>query len=285
MNGHRDWGGPSEEFQPVTTWRGYPIYTAHLIVIVYCALMIVTALFGEMISGVIGWLTFSSLQVWAGQVWRLATYGLFNYPSIQFALDMLMLVWFGRELERTFGRRTFGLLYGGIYLLPPVVLTLVGLLKPTALLGQPGTLALFVAFATQFPDMPIFFTLLARWAALILVGIFTLMALASRNWSALILLWSTCAYAHAFVRHEQGAFSLPRIRLWKRKPALRVLPDLPAAKPAAVMKTPKEKATMAEVDSLLDKIAKSGIGSLTAAERARLESAREDLMKRGSGRG
>ena len=41
---------------------------------------------------------------------------------------------------------------------------------------------------------------------------------------------------------------------------------------------------MAEVDALLDKIAQSGIGSLTAKERAKLESARDDLKKRGVGR-
>jgi hypothetical protein len=40
---------------------------------------------------------------------------------------------------------------------------------------------------------------------------------------------------------------------------------------------------MAEVDALLDKIAVSGIGSLTPKERAKLEAAREDLMKRGAG--
>ena len=37
---------------------------------------------------------------------------------------------------------------------------------------------------------------------------------------------------------------------------------------------------MAEVDALLDKIAKHGIASLSSRERERLEKAREDLMKR-----
>ena len=289
MNGHRDWGGPSEEHQPITYWQGHPIYTAHLIVIVYCALMIVTAVGGSAMAPALSWLGFSSELVFSGQVWRLFTYGLFNYPSISFALDMLMLVWFGRELERTFGRRIFAWLYGGIYLVPTVVLSLVGLLRPTAVAGEPGALALFVAFATHFPGMPIFFTLIAKWAAMILVGIFTLMALAQRNWTAMILLWSTCGYAHLFVRYQQGTFTLPRIRLWKRKPKLRVLPDLPAKKISSLVKPMASSAlpdsTMAEVDALLDKIAKSGIASLTAKERATLEAAREGLMKRGEGRG
>ena len=98
------------------------------------------------------------------------------------------------------------------------------------------------------------------------------------------VLWSTCGYAHLFVRVQQGYLTLPAFRFWARKPKLRVVPDLPATKPA-ILKAAPEDATMAEVDALLDKIAKSGIGSLTAKERAKLEAAREGLMKRGAGRG
>jgi len=39
---------------------------------------------------------------------------------------------------------------------------------------------------------------------------------------------------------------------------------------------------MAEVDALLDKIAQSGIGSLTTKERAKLDAARAELLKRES---
>jgi hypothetical protein len=37
---------------------------------------------------------------------------------------------------------------------------------------------------------------------------------------------------------------------------------------------------MAEIDALLDKIAHSGIASLTAAERARLDAAHQSLKRR-----
>ena len=36
--------GPSEEHQPVTWWRGHPVYAAHFIVIVFVASMLVTTL-------------------------------------------------------------------------------------------------------------------------------------------------------------------------------------------------------------------------------------------------
>ena len=41
---------------------------------------------------------------------------------------------------------------------------------------------------------------------------------------------------------------------------------------------------MAEIDALLDKIAQSGLGSLTAKERAKLEKGRERLLKKEPGR-
>jgi hypothetical protein len=274
--------GYSEDHQPVTYWRGHPIYAAQFIVIAYSVLMIAVALLGQTAGPIFAWLGFNSEQVLAGQVWRIASYGLFNPPSLFFVVDMLMLWWFGGELERTFGRRIYGWLYAGIYLLPPLVLLGLGLFRPTAAVGQPGALSLFIAFATHFPGAPVFFTLLAKWAALILVGIYSLIHLSSRDWNGLVFLWTTCGYAHLFVRHQQGMFTLPKLALPKRKPRLRVLPDLPEKKNAAsaAPAAAPDDSPMAEIDALLDKIARDGIGSLTAKERAKLEAARADLLKR-----
>jgi membrane associated rhomboid family serine protease len=288
MSGHRDWAPSSEEHRPITYWGGYPIYATHFIVIVYCVLMVITAIGGRSFGPVLDWTAFYSQEVLTGQVWRIVTYGLFNQPGLDFAFSMLMLFWFGRELERFFGRRVFGILYGGVYLIPTVLLTLIGLITPTSRLGQPGALAVFIAFATQFPGMPVFFTLIAKWAAFILVGIYSMVHLASRDWISLAILGATCAYAHFFIRYQQGSFELPRFRAFRRKPKLRVLPDLKPGKPARAEKTvsnpPTPPESMAEVDALLDKIATSGISSLTPKERAKLEAAREDLLKRSASR-
>ncbi|MBL9202787.1 MAG: hypothetical protein JNL39_19895 [Opitutaceae bacterium] len=279
--------GYSEEHQPVTYWRGHPVYASYLVVIVYSALMIVTAVLGDTANRLVFWLAFDSAKVLSGEAWRVASYGLFNWPSLWFAIDMLMLWWFGRELERSYGRRLYAWLYGGIYLLPTLVLTLVGLLQPQLRFGQPGALALFIAFATQQPGAPVFFMLAAKWAALLLVGLYSLMALAARDWTTLTVLWVTCGYAHLFVRHQQGVFSLPSLPSLRRKTKLRALPDLPRNRispaPSAPAAAP-EDSPMAEVDALLDKIARDGIGSLTAKERAKLEAARADLLKRQAGR-
>ena len=279
-------GSPDEDHQPVTWLRGYPVYAAHLIVLVFAVSMVVTSLLMFFNVGLLfAWLPFHSEFVLRGQVWRIFSYGLVNPPSLQFAFDLLFIAWFGREVEKFFGRRKFLWLYAGIYLVTPLLFTLIGVwlpMEPRA--GETGAFALFIAFATLYPGAVMMFEVLAKWAALILFGILTLMALAYHDTTGLISLWATSGLAYAFVRHEQGAFTLPAIDWWKRKPKFRVLPDLPVS----VKKTPPapvpKAASMVEIDALLDKIAQSGMGSLTPKERAKLDAAREDLMKKGAGR-
>jgi membrane associated rhomboid family serine protease len=285
MNGHREWGS-SEEHQPVTWVRGYPVYAAHFIVLVYVVLMVAVAIMGRSAGALYAWTGFNSEQVLAGQVWRIFTYGLLNQPSLYFAIDMVLLLWFGREVEKTLGRRSFFTFYGGIYLLPPLVLTALGLLRPFSFASQPGTLAVFVGFATLYPGAMMIFNILAKWAAIVIVALYALIHLAERNWIALTLLGVTCGFAYAYVKYEQGSITLPTFRFRRRTPKLRVLPDpVPGKKTTLASTSAREDATMAEVDALLDKIAVSGISSLTAKERAKLEAAREGLMKRSAGRG
>ena len=265
--------------------RGYPLYAAHFIVFLFVLAMVATTLMQAIPAarGIPRWLTFSSVQVLEGQVWRVLTYGFVNPPSLWFVIDMFMLVFFGRELEKFFGRRTFLILYGSLYFLTPILFTLIGLIRPMILVGESGAFALFIAFATLYPNVTLLFNVLAKWVAIVLVGIYTMMRLAANDWAGLISLWSTVGFAFGFVRFQQGLITLPKIR-FSRRPKLRVLPDPIARKTSLAARSVREDATMAEVDALLDKIATSGISSLTAKERARLEAAREGLMKRGVGR-
>lgn len=287
--------GTSEENQPVTWWRGHPLYAAHFLVVVLVASMLVTTvMMFARAGGVLEWFAFNSTSVLQGQVWRVLTYGLVNPPSLGFALDMLMIVWFGREVERFLGRRVFFQLYAGIYLVKPLLLTAIGPFQASRFSGEVGSFALFVAFATLFPNAPLLFNILAKWAALVLIALSALMALAAHDWIGLVELAATCGFAWLFVRYQQGVFRLPvpRIRIRPRQPegggrptpapasAARSGPARSPSSPAAP--APRATtATMAEVDALLDKIAQHGIHSLTAEERARLESARAEMLKRG----
>jgi hypothetical protein len=282
-----------EEQQPVTTWREHPIYAAHLIVVVLVASMLVTTGFMAFkADGLLHGLIFVGADVLRGQVWRVATYGLVNGPSLWFAVDMLMLVWFGREVEKALGRTSFLRLYGCLYLIPPVLLTLVALWSPTMLAGVAGSLAMFVAFATFFPNVPMLFNLLAKWVAAILVGLYTLMAIAGNDWVGLLVLWATCGFAHAYVRHAKGEWELPSLRLPKPAPRAAGSNRADSARsesrrgggsPAAISAKPAAD-SLEGVDAILDKIASQGMQSLTPQERARLDKAQARLAKRRDGR-
>jgi len=274
--------GSSEEHQPITWIKGHPIYAAHALVLVFVVSMLATTiLMGMGAQGLLSSLGFSSELVLRGEVWRIATYGLLNPPSIWFAIEMVMIVWFGRELEKFYGRRKFLTLYAGLYFLPPLVLTAFGLVQPNVLAGRSGSFGLFIGFATLYPNVAFFFNILAKWLAAILVALYTLVALSNRDVAGLIYLWTTVAFAHGFVRDQQGRFSFPSFASFRSKPA----PES-AARPVARSRSSDAAGagTMAEVDALLDKIARSGIGSLTPKERAKLDAARSEMKRRSQGR-
>lgn len=276
--------GSSEEHDPVTWVRGHAIYAAHFVVVVFVASMLVAALLMFANVGyLLEFLSFRSDAVLRGEIWRIFTYGLVNRPTsdavLWFAIEMLMLVWFGREVEKFFGRRKFLTMFGCIYLVPPLLFTVLGRWLPTALEGETGAFAVFIAFTTLYPNTPVFFTLLAKWVAAILIGIYTIAGLAEHNWVMLLSMWATCGFAFGYVRYQQGAFQLPRLRLPRRQSKVRVRRQ--RSTPAASAPTAGGSSTStSEIDALLDKIAQSGFASLTAKERAKLEAARQELKKR-----
>lgn len=280
MNGY----GSTEEHQPVTWIRGHPIFAAHFVVLVFVASMLATTILaGLRLTAPLQLLSFSSASVLQGQVWRVATYGLVNMPSIWFVIDMFMIVWFGREIEKFLGRSKFLRLYLAVYLLPPIIFTVFGMMIPTAFAGETGGFALFIAFATLYPNVPVMFNVLAKWAAAVLVGIYALIYISEHNIAQLISLLTTSFFAFAYIRYQQDRFNLPQFPVRSSQPKLRVLPDV---KPK-VSPSPSRAATepsMVEVDALLEKIAQSGISSLTAKERAKLDAARDDLMRKRASR-
>ena len=269
---------PNEDQQPMFTLRGYPIYATYLIVLIYAATMVAATLLGP--GGILSAQAlcgFFSEEVHRGQVWRIFTYGLINPPSLNFVIDMVMIVWFGRELERFFGRKTFLRFYIALYLLTPVVLTLLGFIRPMALSGETGGFALFIAFAALYPTAPMLFNIEARVAAFVLVAILALQHVFNRDLTGLIALAVNVGFAFGYVRYEQGRFALPKLKIpgFHRSPKLRVLP-----RPANARREVEEAGEIESIDPLLDKIARSGMASLTAKERARLEKAREALIKK-----
>lgn len=269
---------PNEDQQPLFTLRGYPVFATYFIVLVYAATMIVATVAGPAaIGAAASMLGFASEQVHRGQVWRVLSYGLVNPPSISFVIDMIVIVWFGRELEKFFGRKAFLQFYGLLYLVTPVAFTALGLIRPMSLVGETGGFALFIAFATLYPGALMFLRFPAAAVAALLVALYSLLALYYRDLVGLLALWINVGFAFAFVRYAQGRIELPSFAMpgFGRRPKLRVLPS-----PQSRTRDVADVDSLTEMDAILDKIARSGMASLTAKERARLEKGREALLKK-----
>ena len=195
---------------------------------------------------------------------------------------MYMLFMFGREVERFIGRRAYITLYLVLLLLPAVVLTLLSLWSPTTF-GTSTALhfAIFVAFATIYPNVQLFMRIPAKWVALVFIAIGTLSALAAHHWQTLVVLWISVGAAFLFIELSGAG---PELAWWNTfkarfapRPKYHVVPK---PRPRTGDTRAEADDVYASIDPILDKISKSGIGSLTASERRQLNRERERLLKK-----
>ena len=231
-------------------------------------------------SGLGDWvnqLAFSAGDLKAGQIWTLFTYPFVHdirQEGLWFGLEMLMFFWFGREVESAIGRRSFGLLYGALAVIPALVLAGTGPLLGTTVLAGSGTIsfAVFLAFCALHPGAQFFFAgLTAKWVGWILLAIYSLASFAGRDWPGLLQLWLSSLFAVAWVRH--GSMDWPAISISKGRKKNSKAKSTAAKKSATVP-------VLEKVDAILDKISKEGIHSLTAAEKKQLEDARARLLQK-----
>jgi hypothetical protein len=275
-------------------FAGHPVHAPLALVAASIGSMLFTTVAIALNYDLSALLRFSSSAILEqGEVWRLFSYVLWNPPTISFALELLMLWWFGRELESFFGRRAFLKLCVGIVLLPALVGVAAGPFLPTQWIGLPGDFALFVAFATMAPNVLLLFGVSAKWTALIFLSVQILSYAASHLWGQLLHSLSAATFAFGYIRLQQGLWELPRLRLPDTRPNLRVLEAVPVPVPAAAtlskslhpeVALDEDASALASIDPLLEKISRNGIGSLSAEERAQLEMAREALLKKESSR-
>lgn len=272
----------SDDYQPVGWMGRYPIHVTTLLVLTHVICMIIGCLLIAVGAGsFLGVLTFDSAQVLhGGRLWQFATYALVHSPSalIWFAIEMYMLFAFGQEVERFIGRRAFIGLYLLLLLVPPLLLTVWGLWQRTGLAGSATIhFAIFIAFAAIYPNVELFLRIMAKWVALIFVAAYSLQLLAYHGWAELAVLWLSVALAYGFVRRRgtgpELAWLTQWISRWRSKRSLSVVPR-PTARRAV-----KAENIYDSIDPLLEKISKSGYGSLTASERRALDRASNWLKK------
>jgi len=253
--------------QPLGTVRGLSIYLTTIIVAVLVVGLVFSALAGFDTS--IGWFGFAPELAWRhGQVWRLVTYLAVDHVNFFTIFNLLFLYMFGRECEKELGRgRYLGFL--AALLVTPVVFSTV-----LWLLGLGGGVAgsthlsigLVIAFGTIYPNAQWWASIPLKFVAIGCMFLAAVGHLGGRDYIGLGNTLATCAVSFAYIRAmRQGLFSGFN---WKQQ------------SPAKRIAAPQPKEAPGDVDALLDKIAQSGFQSLTPKEKLRLESAREELLRR-----
>jgi len=271
----------SDDYRPVTWMGRFPIDVTTILVALHVGVAILTCLVVAASGGaVLNFMLFDSARVLgAGQIWRLGTYAFVHSPSmlLWFAIEMYMLFVFGREVERFIGQRAYIALYALLLFIPSLLLTVWGVGQRT---GLAGSLALhfgiFVAFATIYPAAELLLRITAKWSAVILGAIYVLQLLAYNAWTDLAVLLTSIAVGFCFVRLRGVG---PELVWWENlkarlqpKPKFKVVPKSTPAR--------RDDDDISEsVDPILDKIARSGIGSLTPNERRILDRARDRLLR------
>ena len=275
----------SGNHQPLTTWNNIPIYLATILCAVFAAGFVLIAVLGSMRSPLVESLAFEMPLDPAWSLWRIFTYVIVNRISFFTPLGIMCFYSWGVGIETHLGRAILARLVALLVVTAPAVCAVWWLIG--ARTGAMGDYAFFggilVAFATLYPTTEAWGWIPFKWLAFACIVCGSLMLLAEHNFPALTQLWATCAVGFGYIRHakelEYDDYQSPLARLGKlfeRKPKFRVLPT-----PTTPRRRDLGEADEVEsIDPLLDKIARSGMASLSAKERARLEKAREALMRK-----
>lgn len=265
------------------TWMGrVPVYASTVLVAILVAGMVATVLLKSAHVDIIPF-AFNPPGFWKqAHVWQLVTFPLIDFPSFFYVFGLFFTYWFGVGLETFLGRRVLLRLLFLLCLVPALTATAWWLGDHPILLSGSSDLAigLFIAYATLYPNVEMWNWITMKWLAFAGIVLNSLMFFPDRQWERLTVFLSACAAAHFYTRYEQGHWVFPRLRLVRRKPALRVLPRSEETRRSIPRQEIPDDELESEVDGLLEKIARNGIASLSAKERARLEQAREELLKK-----
>jgi hypothetical protein len=273
--------------QPLTRWNNLPIYLTTILTALFVVGLIVSAVFTSLQSPLLGWLVFAMPLDPAWSVWRALTYVFIGRVSFFTPFSILFFYWLSLGIETHLGRTILSRLLLLITLTTPALAAFWWWA-----FGQPSNTfavdnymlmsGLLVTFATLYPNTEAWGWVPFKWVAFACIACGSLMLLASRDWLGIGQLWASCGIAFAYTRHAQELeyddYQSPFAwfgKLFARKPKFRVVPPATAR-----VRHYEESDASVEVDTLLDKIAKSGLDSLTSGERARLEIARQALMKK-----
>ncbi len=248
------------------------------------------------------------------EFWRLVTYPFFAPPSylIWLLIELLMLFWFGSEVERILGRAAFVKFYALLIVAPAILLVIVSFFGFGSLPWQSADINfyVFVGFAIIYPNVELIFGIRAKWFAIFFIGVSILLNLAYRNWTGLIFdffcLGTTYYYLRSIGISARFGFIVDAFKnTVQRRPSpssveggasvrgrapSRSGSDLrPAGRGLSSDKliahqpdtSPEEEDLHESIDPILEKISQQGVDSLTEKEKRTLEKVRTKLLKTG----
>ena len=217
-----------------------------------------------------------------GEIWRVVTWPIANAPSLSSVITLAVFWYFGRSLEELFGRVRFTRFLIAVAVIPAVLLVILSFVSPSLEVFAVGLrlveLGVFVSFVAERPNTPFFFGIKAWVIAAVFVGIDVLQLVGQRGWGSLLLLFFilatslllTRAYGYAADQAWIPKIALPTARSKKFKP-VKSSPVVRGPWGESGLPPVNDMASQAEMDRLLDKIAASGMDSLTAEEKRRLK--------------
>ncbi len=274
--------------QPLTHWNNLPIYLTTILTAVFVVGLVLSAVLMSMRSPLLGLFTLAMPLEPSWTVWRLFTYVIIGQVSFFTPFSILFFYWLSVGLETHLGRPKLARLLVLVILATPAVSAFwwwVFGVPSDAYDNYMLMSGLLVAFATLYPTTEAWGWVPFKWVAFACIACGSLMLLAQQRWVGLAQLWASCAVAFAYISHakeqEYDDYESPleRLQTWMKRRKFKVVKSVAPAMPRSEMDSDADSAAE-EMDRLLDKIAKSGLASLTTKERAQLEQAREALLRK-----
>ncbi|MFP5415611.1 MAG: rhomboid family intramembrane serine protease [Actinomycetes bacterium] len=217
-------------------------------------------------------------RVITGEAWRVVTWAFVEQISLWSVLTLVLLWYFGTDLERQVGRTSMASLYAGMWITLTITTFVLGIVfaPEQRLFGLNGIQFLvLLLWIAENPRRPFFFGIPAWAIGAVLVAVQILGFIASRDISgllSLIISFAICAGLAKRAGLFSGASWIPTARPSAKAPR--------GARPPKVSRSAQreEQRRMSDsdrLDQLLEKISAEGIHSLSASERKELERLRQ----------
>ena len=272
----------SDDYRPVAWIGRYPIRIITVIAALYVVGMFATV--GMQTAGANFTIFAFQFPIFIhGAFWQPLTCTFIQSADFFFVFNILFLYWAGRQLEEFLGRKRFIQLFVMLLLIPPLVIS------SWVLFGRAWMyfgsyevcIGMFIAFATVYPNIELFGWVTLKWLAFAGIILGTMQDLPHHAWGNLSVLWAMCLAAFLYIRFVQGRIPInvdpARLNPFRRRrPRLTIVQKASTSSRRVV----EPEDVYASVDPILDKIAKSGMGSLTETEKKILDRARNRLLKK-----